>query len=351
MGTVRFLLAALVVVHHVGGAPYVGQHAVLFFYVLSGYLMTLVMHERYGYSGKGLRDFWENRALRLYPAYLAVLLFSCLVLAILGKDVSRAFRGGLYLPSTFAEWIQNVSMLFFSLTPNEVVPRVSPAAWALTVELVFYFLISLGISKTLKRTLIWLALSAVYSVWAALILDFKWSYFSIFSGSLPFSIGALIYFQRERMAKIFAGKSLAAYWLLLLSSGGLMLAIVIIRYLAMFKLESAFVQNIMMPLTAAPAALAVATLISGGGRIFPKKLDTLLGDLSYPVYISHWIFALIAGALLGLKAPSFGIDGAMLMAVSFPMTLIASYLVVRFIDKPINRTRERIRKRSEARLA
>ena len=350
MGTVRFLLAGLVVVHHVGGVPYIGQHAVLFFYVLSGYLMTLVMHERYGYSGNGFRDFWENRALRLYPAYFAVFLFSCIVLAVLGADITTAFRKPLYLPSSVSLWLQNLSMLFASWAPNDIKPRVSPATWALTVELVFYFLISLGLSKTFKRTLMWLGLSAGYACWAALTLDFKWSYFAIFSGSLPFSIGALLYFKRSDLSKIFGGKSAAIYGLLLLTSAALMLAIVVIRYIALSKLQNEFFQNIMMPLTVAPAALAVAALISGGGRIFPKKLDSLLGDLSYPVYISHWIFALIAGVLLGVEAPSFGGDGAALVVVSFPMTLIASYLIIRFIDKPISTTRERIRKRSEVRL-
>lgn len=349
MGTVRFLLAALVVVHHVGGVPYVGQHAVLFFYVLSGYLMTLVMHERYGYSRSGFKDFWENRSLRLYPAYLTVFVFSCIILAVLGTEITTAFRKALYLPSNLSGWLQNLSMLFVSLTPNDIKPRVSPATWALTVELVFYFLISLGVSKTLNRTWIWLGLSAAYAVWAALMLDFKWSYFAIFSGSLPFSTGALLYFKRSALAKIFGGKGADVYSLLLLASGALLLAIVVMRYIILIKLQNEFLQNIIMPLTVAPAALAVGVLISGGDRIFPRKLDSLLGDLSYPVYISHWIFALIAGVMLGIQAPSFGGNGAALLAVSFPMTLMASYLIIRFIDKPISGARERIRKRSEAR--
>lgn len=44
-GSFRTLLALGVVISHLGSAPYMGTYAVFGFYALSGYLMTLIMHE------------------------------------------------------------------------------------------------------------------------------------------------------------------------------------------------------------------------------------------------------------------------------------------------------------------
>jgi len=52
LGLLRTTLAIMVMSYHlfVGILP-LGTYAVFGFYVISGYLMTLVMHESYGYSG------------------------------------------------------------------------------------------------------------------------------------------------------------------------------------------------------------------------------------------------------------------------------------------------------------
>jgi len=54
LGLLRTTLAIMVMSYHlfVGILP-LGTYAVFGFYVISGYLMTLVMHESYGYSGGG----------------------------------------------------------------------------------------------------------------------------------------------------------------------------------------------------------------------------------------------------------------------------------------------------------
>lgn len=53
MGLLRLGLATMVVLHHLMSFPFIGHHAVLFFFTISGYLMTLVMQNRYGYSAAG----------------------------------------------------------------------------------------------------------------------------------------------------------------------------------------------------------------------------------------------------------------------------------------------------------
>ena len=56
-GTLRFVLAVLVVVGHLYRPIWIGAFAVSGFYTVSGYLMCLVLNERYGFSLRGFRAF------------------------------------------------------------------------------------------------------------------------------------------------------------------------------------------------------------------------------------------------------------------------------------------------------
>src|SRR6185312_239643 len=80
VGTVRFLLALCVVVTHAKGSSifgmtlFSGLTAVQCFYVISGFLITMVLNERADYAQ--LSNFYLSRYLRLWPAYIVVALAS-----------------------------------------------------------------------------------------------------------------------------------------------------------------------------------------------------------------------------------------------------------------------------------
>ena len=72
LGTWRAFLAFLVAISHLWAGMVDGPaaYAVWGFFVLSGYLMTLVLTTRYGTTPGGLRQFALNRLLRIYPSFL-----------------------------------------------------------------------------------------------------------------------------------------------------------------------------------------------------------------------------------------------------------------------------------------
>lgn len=78
MGVFRLLLALSVIADHtshiLGTELYPGNVAVQIFFMISGFYMAMVLDGRYTLDRKGLKLFYTNRALRLYPAYLAVAL-------------------------------------------------------------------------------------------------------------------------------------------------------------------------------------------------------------------------------------------------------------------------------------
>ena len=155
----------MVMVYHLHVSPMpLGDYAVFGFYIISGYLMTLIMHESYSYTWIGRCSFAVNRFLRLYPQFWAAALFSILLIATLGFKRVGLYHGAIFLPASRLEVLQNLFMVFADWRPDSVYPRLVPQSWALTVELFFYLLIGLGISKTFIRVKIWLVLSVGYVI-------------------------------------------------------------------------------------------------------------------------------------------------------------------------------------------
>src|SRR4051812_12204113 len=86
MGTLRMILALTVVLNHVGGVHgYVGMNGTLsvqIFYMVSGFLIALILATKYDTkTPQGRRLFYTNRALRIFIPYWTVF-FAALVLPL-----------------------------------------------------------------------------------------------------------------------------------------------------------------------------------------------------------------------------------------------------------------------------
>src|SRR3954452_5762425 len=105
----RYILALIVALTHLQplgiGRP--GSIAVFAFYTLSGYLMTRVLNERYGFSARGTVAFLVNRVLRLWPAYLAVL--GLTLIALLFLPLSN-FYFLIRMPTSLADIVTNLAI-------------------------------------------------------------------------------------------------------------------------------------------------------------------------------------------------------------------------------------------------
>ena len=196
-GILRTILAINVVLLHVFKVPVLGNYSVTFFFVLSGFLMTYIMHKTYGFDFKGVKFFWFNRFLRLYPTYWIVLILSLLAIVLFDNI---AMNKSMNFPVTIKEWATNITMIYDKILPYKAKSRVVPTSWALTNELVYYLLISLGISKTPLRTFVWLGISILYFVATYVYYDIpSYRYGAIPASSLPFALGAVLYWLNEKI--------------------------------------------------------------------------------------------------------------------------------------------------------
>ena len=331
----RTFLALMVVALHLGGIPKIGAYAVFGFYCLSGYLMTLIMQTNYGYTAKGMGKYALNRFLRIYPIYWISTLFSLGFIWYLGEGYTSSYHRSIYLPGDFSESIKNL-MIFF---PFRESPRLTPPAWALTVEIFFYILMGIGISKNRRTTMIWFIFSVLYHL-SVLIFQLGWNhrYFTIFAASLPFSTGALIFHYKHEITKHLNKITGTPYNYLPF----ILLSLILLNWF--FGIISSKSTGIFFYDNYILCALMVAVLLDRKELPFiNKRIDKWLGDFSYPIYLIHYqvgLLVLVSLSAFGieLKRPDFT-----LMLISIPLIFAFSWIITVTIERPIEMIRTKIK--------
>jgi peptidoglycan/LPS O-acetylase OafA/YrhL len=310
-GTFRFALALMVVWYHLIDREFAGPIAVYGFYCLSGYLMTAVINDVYSDGVAGFGRYLANRALRTFPTYWAALVLSALAVAVVPASA-------LQVSSNFT-WPSAPLSDLFIVGHEPLSPSLSPIAWSLSVEIVFYVAMGVALARWRIVTQLWLVFSTVIVTTAiAQGFPFSWFQFSLPAASLPFACGSAIYHYRHQLPQIplnvAACIATAAVATAVLMSaeiglrGGLYFALVII-------------------------AAAVAGLCG----VARRRWDSALGDLAYPVFLLHYPCAAAVIALTGSEAwPS---DVA---AIS--TTLVASCSMVAAVERPLLALRSQLRR-------
>jgi peptidoglycan/LPS O-acetylase OafA/YrhL len=332
-GILRTLLAINVVLLHIFNVPTLGNYSVSFFFLLSGFLMTLIMHESYGYTKNGFGAFWINRWLRLYPTYFFIISITIIVLIILPTVVKHKH---LYMPESFGSWVYNLTMLYPNMVPHRIEPRLVPPSWALTNELVFYLLISFGISKSLFRTLIWFAISVIYYLITYYFYNIEtYRYSAILASSLPFSLGALLFYIKDY--KLFIKPSL----------------LLVVIFYALFILNAVYSHHILGSLKDLSiyinllfAFVLVYLLFNFQSSKRYRFIDTYIGFYSYPIYLSHYVVAMLYAGIIGFGTiqGSFKL-GPLAMLPYFILLMSFCAVVVHLIDRNIDRIKSRIKKK------
>lgn len=291
------------------------------------------MHETYKYSYKGFKIFWLNRILRLYPIYLIILLITVVLIFIFPEISSR--HDSIKIPDTIIGWFANMTMIFPNIVPHRFNPKLVPTAWALTNELLYYLLISFGISKTFNRTLIWLFLSIGYYIGTYVYYDIDtYRYSAVFASSLPFAMGAILYW----VIKFNPLKKVS-------------LTIVVLLYL-IFILNAHFnyiftelMKEISIYINMLIAFLLVYLLYH---IKVPKKLknwDRYIGMYSYPIYLSHYLVAILYIAFINFGAHKNNLKlDSIALTFYILLLLLFCFLIVHSIDINVNRLKVKIKK-------
>jgi peptidoglycan/LPS O-acetylase OafA/YrhL len=315
--------------------------------------MTAIVHGTYGYSSGGFVRYIGNRALRLYPNYWFAVLVTLALIAIFGAPMVERFHGAMTMPSTIDDWAENLSMIFPAIVPREVMPRLVPLAWALTVEIAYYILIGLGISRSRRSTWLWLVASLVYVVIAQFWRHPRdavdeiipiYLYSAIPAGSLPFSVGALAWHYRDTIASTLGRLRIGDPGVLIVARWALYLGI------AVANARTGWTPIVMIGnwLNVALSGLIVCALFHARPAPRLRTIDKAVGDFSYPIYLLHLQMGLVAALILfGHPVTGRSFASLAVFALTLVLTVMVGAVCAQLIDPAAERLRTRI-KRSAA---
>lgn len=342
MGLLRLLLSFAVVIAHTHSIPGVavigGSKAVMFFFVMSGFYMHLVLDQQY-------RDHWRvfyfNRFLRLFPAYWATLLIIALLAAfrsqlidagysynVVARNLARPDLGlSAAIPNLFIFGADFLRQFAVNHDGNFAAWRYAdpenafreglylylwvPQIWSVSNELLFYLAAPL-----IARLRLVGFLSVVACGW------FLHSYASVADLALRHVLPNynFIYFMLG-MASYRVLPFLARCPKSCLCA----LAGVPFAYFAFDGLSTH------APWTWMPLAMCIPPLF-----LVTKNwsVDRFVGNLSYPVYLTHFIFAWF---IPGSKFHAIYIMG---------IAVVAGLAINLLVERPIEVWRSRLKKKS-----
>jgi peptidoglycan/LPS O-acetylase OafA/YrhL len=366
MGMLRVLLAIAVLLGHTGGfGGYMltgGPVAVQAFFIISGFYMGLVLNERYDRPALNCA-FYLSRAIRIYALYF---FFLALYLAVLAAVQIQSGDSPLWpyltdtvsLPEKALLGLLNVTIvgqdatLHLSMHHGHLVWNSQPfdqhgrevfrfmaipMAWSLALELYFYALAPFIARRPAWQIALLMAASIAARIAAAalgLVADpYSYRFF-------PFELALFL-------AGVLGYKAFAARpgfwraWPARLLSLAVPVAMLAYPWLLGDWPDRAFFT---------PARIGVLTLIACAlpaihGWTGKSRFDRTIGELSYPLYLSHLLIAACIPAA-GIFVASPALHTLAVIVVS----LAVSWLVVRFIESGIDAWRRRLAARAGAGL-
>ena len=300
MGIFRVILALCVVdAHFPGFLPvklFSGKTSVEIFFMISGFYMALAWPK---YSRP--RPFYKSRLTRILPPYYAVLFLSIIAFIASGILVGEwgylrvFFSDGKFVGLTTAGWFayltnftlifQDVTLFFntTSIARQEHLPLylnlILPVSWTIALELYFYALVPWLSTFSNRKLLCLMSASFLLKMTAATFLGLNhdpWDYrFFPFELCL-FLAGFLTYRIYSPMHNIFSD------WIH--ANKSVFIVSCCILFAAMATLL-----KIVPPLcdTAVIIVILVFLLPLLFAATKDSKLDRLLGELSYPIYLLH----------------------------------------------------------------
>ena len=314
MGVYRFFLALCVLYSHAFGnvlGKNPGVMAVISFFVISGYVMTLLIQKHYSTPGS-IPAYLLDRAMRLFPQYIIYLAITLTVLLTVGLenefvekiDLGRVILNALILP---------VGFYMFGLYHSLYIPP----AWSLGLEMSFYlvFPFYLLMTSSVQQLVLLCSLGVAVAAYCG-IINTDWFGYRLLPGTFfIFSLGAALAaptrFHVLLLPAVVTGSSIAAFASLMWPD--------VLGVPHNFEVSSGIVIGV----------AAVALLKSSEF----SQMDEFLGSLSYGVFLNHYLLIMIAETYQIAMWPFVPL-------VSIVMAWISSWLV----EQPALRLRRQWRR-------
>lgn len=358
MGLLRLILALSVLNIHAqifARNPVGGDTAVQLFFIISGFYMAMVLNEKYLPPVTSNLEFWKSRALRIFPAYGIVLLATLIfggIAALAGAGAIEPFAAWDRMLETGVSRVQIVLLGIgqatllgldvsnftalgtrgeIGLTANPWLENLPiwrtlfvPQAWTLSLELYFYLLAPFLLRRGFTVLLGVLIASFSLRVLAALV-GFRtdpWSYRFFPFELLFFMAGAIAY----RLASAEGSPEMRR-------KIGIRCVVATLVFLAgvIGRFGEPGQSSVLAPAWLAILFLCIGKLFDLSKR---SRIDRLLGELSYPLYVCHVLVIWVATAMLPR------LDGWNRVVVPL-LSICVAGLIYFYVDRRVDDMRHR----------
>lgn len=340
--SLRFFFALMVFGHHISmyinktSSPllydflYEGHIGVSFFFVLSGFVLAFNYQDKLEKGQTSKTDFWVARFARIYPLHLVTLIIAA-PLAI----------------SYVTELPQWLNLLFQLSLTQSFIPIVTSyysfngVAWSISNEAFFYLLFPFFITTLSRKSFllpVFLIAALLIPILPLFVQGTEWMFkINPVFRFIDFGLGILLfqlYRQFRRTITMHKGTILEITSVLFL------LGFILFRneVAEVFRYSSYYWL---------PMALVIFAFSFQKGML-SKLLSTraliVLGEISFAFYMIHPLVIKYMNIIGKMTLPTLGTHPLLLLAI----TLIASFVLHTYIEKPANKFTKQLFKRKRA---
>jgi peptidoglycan/LPS O-acetylase OafA/YrhL len=324
---IRAISVMLVIFNHLGWTLFSGGFiGVDVFFVISGYLITTIVHKEIQANEFSFLGFYKRRVLRLAPAYFVVLIAVTVasLVVMLPDELMDYFNSVIYSMFFLVNvYLGRESGGYFTVNADTI-PLLH--LWSLSVEEQFYifwpvillFLTRRVRSKSLFPVVFTLLIIGVIAAIVQMHHDPEKAYFLLPTRFFELLIGAiLVFIPRPTLSRMYGNLF-----------GLLGLSLIIIP--AFFYYKDMYFPGLtaIVPCLGAALILVFCDHRTGSvGVLLSMKPMIYLGKLSYPAYLWHWpIIAFINLRLITID----GQVGTLVIVT----TILLSHLTYRYLEIP-----------------
>ena len=304
--------------------------AVRVFFIISGFYMSLIYITKYSNHKNGTNLFYSNRALRLYPTYIAILVLVTTLDGMVGRD-NLFLNGNNWGFPEFLIILSNICILgldalVFAGSADHLV--IGPA-WSLGAEFIFYLMVPFII---LNRPFV-IGTLIVGSIIVRIYFDVSgYSNYNFFPSNLIFFLlGNMGYLVFSRIKNY----EMSRY----LGIGGVTFFIAYIVYKGV--ISNNFFLNFLDPgVHTMKGCLFYLTIALSIPFLFlvskDSRIDRYVGNLSYSIYLlgGHVMYY---SNILGRDYPYFKQNHLVVLI----FTIVLAWCIYTIIERPVEAIRKR----------
>ncbi|MBI1301307.1 MAG: acyltransferase family protein [Alphaproteobacteria bacterium] len=309
-----------------------GWLGVRLFFVISGFIIAKTIQDQANF-----KIYILKRYLRVFPLYFIFTFISVYIYSVSETLMFSSPRNdyGAHVD------IEQINITYwigasFLMIPQDIWP-IYNVGWSLEHEILFYVIFGISFFIVgMRASLLFMAVLILMSLFLETILMQH-----IFLSFPYFLMGMLVYYLREKSVYI---KPLILFFLISITGA------INIYHLYFFKLNKVLFIFL--------NAIFFATIVEGALRLENKipnnKLANsfvVLGDMSFSIYLTHYIVVVLLSLILMSVFPSLGVEHIpyalflMIFVSCILIVLLVSALVYYYIEQPIHNLVRRVFKK------